>query len=319
MTKHGTTRHGSLQFWPRSRAHKILPGVSWQPISNNLKEVGLMGFICYKVGMKSAYVKNNTPNSLTKGKRVIIPVTILECPTLRILSVKFYKNKNVIGEVLASNLDKELKRKIKLPKKAGKKIEDFKSGDYDDIRVVVYSQVKKTGIKKTPDIKEIAISGSLGDKLKFVHDNLHKEISIKEVFKDQIVDIRGVTKGKGLQGTIKRFGTTLKSHKSEKGQRTLGSGGPWHPSRVDYTQPRAGQMGFFTRVVYNSKIVYIGNTSEKDINPAGGFQHFGTIRGDYIVLEGSIQGPQKRQVLITHALRPVKTHSKKSYEFVELR
>ncbi|MBS3079248.1 50S ribosomal protein L3 [Candidatus Pacearchaeota archaeon] len=315
MTKHGTTRHGSLQFWPRSRAQRFLPDVSWNAI--NLKEPGLLGFIGYKVGMRSAFVKDNSQHSLTKGKRIIIPVTIIECPTMKILSVRFYKDGKVMGESMNQNVEKELKRKIKTPKKVSKKIEDFK--DYDDIRVVVYSQVKKTGIKKTPDIKEIGLSGSLGDKLKFVQDNFHKEISIKEVFKDGIVDIRGVTKGKGLQGTVKRFGLTLKAHKSEKGVRTLGSGGPWHPSRVDYTQPRAGQMGFFTRVVYNSKIVLIGNIKEKNINPKEGFQNFGNINTDYIVLQGSVQGPQKRQLIITHALRPIKKILRRQYEFVELR
>jgi large subunit ribosomal protein L3 len=311
----GPTRHGSLQFWPRSRAEKLMPDVSWNAIS--VKEPGLLGFIGYKVGMKSAFVKDNTPNSITKGKKIIIPATILECPSMRIFSIRFYKNKRVVGEVLNHNLEKELNKKIKLPKKISKKIEDFK--DYDDIRVVVYSQVKKTSVKKTPDIKEIGLGGNLGDKLKFVSDNMNKEISLKDVLKEGVVDIRGVTKGKGLQGTVKRFGLTLKSHKSEKGQRTLGSGGPWHPSRVDYTQPRAGQMGFFTRVVYNSKIIGIGNIKEKDINPQGGFPQFGKINTDYIILQGSVQGPQKRQVLITKALRPVKKISKRNYEFVELR
>ena len=315
MTKHGTTRHGSLQFWPRSRADRILPDVSWNAIST--KEAGLLGFIAYKVGMRSAFVKDNTANSLTKGKRIIIPVTILECPTMKILSVRFYKKGIVMGEVINQNVEKELKRKIKTAKKVSKKIEDFK--DYDDIRVIVYSQVKKTGIKKTPDIKEMGLSGSLGDKLKFAQENFHKDISVKDVFKDGVVDIRGVTKGKGLQGTVKRFGLTLKAHKSEKGQRTLGSGGPWHPSRVDYSQPRAGQMGFFTRVVYNSKIVLIGNVKDKDINPKEGFQNFGKINTDYIVLQGSVQGPQKRQVILTHALRPIKKILRRQYDFMELR
>jgi len=314
MTK-GNTRAGSLQFWPRCRAERILPDVSWNAISS--KEPGLMGFIGYKVGMRSAFVKDNTTNSLTKGKKIIIPVTIIECPTMKILSARFYKNGLVMGEVINQNVEKELKRKIKTAKKVSKKIEDFK--DYDDLRVIVYSQVKKTGIKKTPDIKEIGLSGSLGDKLKFVQDNFHKEISVKDVFKDGIVDIRGVTKGKGLQGAVKRFGLTLKAHKSEKGVRTLGSGGPWHPSRVDYTQPRAGQMGFFTRVVYNSKIVLIGNIKERDINPSEGFHNFGKINTDYIVLQGSVQGPKKRQMIITHALRPIKKILRRQYDFLELR
>jgi len=310
-------RHGSLQFYPRSRAHKILPGVSWKALSK--KEPGLMGFIGYKVGMKSAFVKDNTPNSLTKGKRIIVPVTIIECPTLKILSVRFYKDKKVLGEVLNHNLDKELRKKIKLPKKSDTKIEDFEKKEFDDITVVVYSQVKKTGIKKNPDIKEIGLAGTNEEKLSFIKNNLAKEISIKDVLKEGIVDVRGVTKGKGLQGTVKRFGTTLKAHKSEKGQRTLGSGGPWHPARVDYTQPRAGQMGFFTRVVYNNKIVTVGNINEKDINPNEGFRHFGKIKTEYLIVEGSVQGPQKRVLLITVPLRSTPRHDKKNYEFIELR
>jgi len=312
-----TTRHGSLQFYPRVRAKKLLPDVNWSFLSK--EGVGLMGGIGYKVGMKSAYVRDNTPNSLTKGQRIIIPVTIIECPLMKIFSIRFYKNKKPIGEVLNSNLDKELKRKIKLPKTIKKKIEDFKQEEFDDLRVLIYSQVKKTGIKKTPDITEIGLSGSLNEKLEFVKNNMTKEISIKDIFKEEVVDVRGITKGKGTQGTIKRFGITLKAHKSEKGQRTLGSGGPWHPSRVDFTQPRMGQMGYFTRVVYNNKIIHINNINEKDINPAGGFKHFGQIKNDYLLIRGSIQGPIKRQLLITIPLRETKKQNKKKYEFLELR
>jgi len=161
MGHRGHMRHGSLQFWPRKRARKILPSVSWKTLSKN--DVGLLGFIGYKVGMKSAYVRDNGQHSLTKGQRITIPVTIIEFPTIKIFSTRFYKDNKLIGEVLNDNLDKELNRKIKLPKgkagstlKAGKsskddsshyveghnkKIEDFK--DYDNIRVVIYSQVKK--------------------------------------------------------------------------------------------------------------------------------------------------------------------------------
>ena len=32
MTRHGTTRHGSLQFYPRKRADRILPRVNWGSI-----------------------------------------------------------------------------------------------------------------------------------------------------------------------------------------------------------------------------------------------------------------------------------------------
>ena len=102
-------RKGSLQFWPRKRANKFLPSVNWKAInSSNPKNSAknLKGFICYKVGMASASVKDNTPNSMTKGKTIIIPVTILECPTMKIFSVRFYKNQRVVNEILSQNIDK---------------------------------------------------------------------------------------------------------------------------------------------------------------------------------------------------------------------
>ncbi len=316
MPRHGHIRHGSLQFYPRKRAKKILPRINWESVSKN--KSGLLGFIGYKVGMKSAYVKDNTPHSLTKGQKIIIPVTILECPPIKILSVRFYKNRKIFGEVLNQNLDKELKRKLKLPKTIKKKLENFK--DFDDLKIIVYSLVSKSGIKKTPDICEFGLSGSNEDKLNFVKNNLNKNLNINEFLKfPDLVDVVGVTKGKGFQGPTKRFGLSLQAHKSEKGVRGPGSGGPWHPARVEYTQPMAGQMGFFTRVIYNNSVIFVGNIAEKDINDNHGFNRFGKIKGHYAIIYGSLQGPAKRQLLITAPRRPSKNQIKKNYEFIELR
>jgi len=320
MPKQGNTRKGSMQFYPRVRAKKIIPRVSWQFISKNK---GMLGFIGYKVGMKSAYLRDNCPTSLTKGQRIVLPVTIVECPTLKIFSVRFYKNKKVMNEVLSSVIDKEVKKKVKLPKTVKKKIDDFE-GKYDDVRILVYSQVKKTGIKKKPDFAELGLGGSLDEKINFIKEHLNKEISIKDYLTDDfmkhgLIDVRGVTTGRGNQGAAKRFGLALRSHKSEKGVRGPGSGGAWHPSRVEFTQPMSGQMGYFTRVVYNNKILNVGNVKEKDINEEKGFKNFGKIRGEYVILCGSIQGPSKRQLLLTSALRPSREQLKKNYEFLELR
>ena len=323
MPKHSQPRRGSLQFYPRKRARKILPRVKWGSLKRD--ELNLLGFIGYKVGMKSAFVKDDTPDSHTKGKRITIPVTLIECPVIKILCIRFYKNNKLIKEILNDNIDKELKKKLKLPKQPDikKKLEEIeKKAEFDDVKIIVYSQVKKTGIKKTPDLAEIGISGSLDEKLKFVKDNLAKEISVKDVFKEfkqEVVDIRGVTKGKGTQGPTKRFGLGLKSHKSEKGRRGPGSLGPWHPARVTFRAPMAGQMGFFSRVIYNNKIIVVASISEKNINPKQGFKKYGKIKTDYIILYGSIQGPSKRQLLITVPMRPSKKQTKKIFELIELR
>ena len=106
-------RKGSLQFWPRKRVSKFLPSVNWNAISDGKK---IKGFIAYKAGMTSAYVKDDTADSMTKGKKIVIPVTIIECPMMKIFSARFYKDGIVVKEVLAENLDKELKRKLKWAK-----------------------------------------------------------------------------------------------------------------------------------------------------------------------------------------------------------
>jgi len=327
MPKHGHIRRGSLQIYPRKRARKLIPDANWNALKVSRKDVNLLGFIGYKVGMASAHVKDNTPNSMSKGKRIIIPVTIIECPPIKVLSIRFYKNGRIIKDIM-NNLDKELKKKIKIQKENKKveeiikQVDDIK--DYDDVRVVVYSQVKKTNIKKTPDICEIGLSGNKEDKLDFIKNIFTKEIVIRDVITDEflkigLVDVRGVTKGKGFQGPTKRFGLSLQHHKTEKGVRGPGSGGPWHPARVEFRQPMAGQMGFFTRVTYNNKIIFRSDIKDKNINPKQGFINFGHIKNGYLIVNGSIQGPSKRQVLITVPLRPTRKNIKRNYEFLELK
>lgn len=310
-------RKGSLQFWPRKRANKLLPSVNWNAINSGKN---LKGFICYKAGMASAYVKDNTEYSLTKGKNIVVPITILECPPMKIFSIRFYKNGKVANEILVESLDKELKRKIKVPKEKSKlkKLESIKIEDYDNLKVIVYSVVKKTGLKKKPDLSEIGIVGaSIEEKLNYVKENLNKEVSILDSFeKGELADIRGLTKGKGLQGPVKRFGIQLKDQKSEKGRRRPGSLGPWHPARVTFRVPMAGQLGMFTRAVYNGKIIDMGKSSDK---PLKNIKNYGDLKTDYILIYGSVQGPAKRQLLITHALRETKKQARKAYDLIEIR
>jgi len=321
MPKTSSPRSGSLQFWPRKRANKILPSSNWKAISKEHKdsERKLLGFIGYKVGMKSAYIKDNTPNSLTKDKKKVIPVTIIECPPMKILAVRFYKDRKVMKDILAENLDKELKKKIKMPK--GKKKVDIESvKEYDDVSIIAYSQVKKTGIKKRPDIIEMGLNGSSEEKIAFIKENLGKEIGIKDVFQSgSMIDIKSVTKGKGFSGPVKRFGIALKFHKSEKGQRRPGSLGPWHPARVIFRVPMAGQLGMFTRSVYNLHILHVGDKEDAENLNLKDLMHYGNIKSDYIIVNGSVGGSKKRQLIVSAPLRGSKRQNTKDFEFIELR
>ena len=311
MTDNNGMRSGSLQFYPRVRAKKIVPSVNWKPLDK--EGVGFMGFVGYKVGMVSVFAKDDGADSMTKGKRVIVPATLVECPAMKIYSVRFYRDGKVSKDVVVSN-DKILKKSVKLGKKVGEMGDDI---DFDDVRVIMYSGVEKTGIgKKKVDLVEVGVSGNKNEKLAFIKENLGKEISVGDVFSDGLVDIRGVTKGYGTCGPVKRFGISLKSHKSEKGQRRPGSLAPWHPARVTFRAPQAGQLGMFTRIVYNNKIIDLGKSADK---PLKNIKNYGNINTNYIIVYGSVQGPAKRQLLITSPLRQTKKQSKKNYGLVELR
>ena len=118
MAKKHKPRSGSLQFWPRKRAKKIVPRIkSW----SNSPDTKPLAFIGYKAGMTHILIKDNRKHSQTKNESVSLPVTIIECPPLKIFSTRFYKTIDtklkIISEVLSPNLDKELSRTISLPKK----------------------------------------------------------------------------------------------------------------------------------------------------------------------------------------------------------
>src|SRR3989344_253749 len=307
-------RFGSLQYRPRKRAEKAIPSVNWDVVKGDGKTDSILGFIAYKAGMGTALVKDSTDKSMTQGKKIYIPVTVLETPNMKIYSVRFYKNNKVLKDVVVSN-DKELKRIILAPRQP-KNLDSEALKEFDDLRLIMYSMPSQTSIKKTPDLIELAVEAK--DKLAFAKSMAGKEISLKDFLKYSLLDARGLTKGKGLVGPVKRMGIGLKAHKSEKGVRRPGTLGPWHPAHTSFRVAMAGQLGMFSRVIYNNKVIGSGTISEKNINPKSGFKQYGNINSSYILLKGSVQGPQKRQILLTPSFRPTKTMAKKKYELVEL-
>jgi large subunit ribosomal protein L3 len=309
MAKLSRPRYGSLQFWPRVRAERFLPSVNWSVIPGE----SLKGFIAYKAGMATAIVKDGTPKSMTSGKKLAVPVTVLEVPPMKIYSVRFYKNGLVSNEFVFSN-DRELKRIVKVTKNPANTSALDSVKDFDDVRVLAYSMPKNHDIKKTPDMIEIAVGSK--DKIATIKNYIGKEIMLSDFWKGDLVDVRGLTTGKGLSGPVKRFGISLKAHKSEKGIRKPGSLGPWHPARVIFRVPLSGQLGMFSRVHYNLKVLSSGIADEKMFSKP--FKQYGNVRGQYILLHGSVQGPAKRQILVTQPMRPTLKQTRKKYDLLEV-
>ncbi len=307
MGKRKTPRSGSLQFWPRKRASRECARVrSWA----SSKDAKMLGFAGYKAGMTHILVTDNRPNAITKGEEVMYPVTVIECPPLKVAGVKFYK-KTITGTrsvsaVLAPKLDKELAKKVKLPKKEAKKIDDIT--DFDDLKILVQTQPKMTGFgKKKPEIFEVACGGSKDDKLKYAKEKLGKDVSIGEVFPAGAqVDIHSVTTGRGFQGPVKRFGVDLRHHKSEKTKRGPGSLGGWKAqAHVMWRVAYAGQTGYHLRMEHNKWLLKVSD-NPKEINPKGGFVRYGLLKNTYILIKGSVGGPVKRLVRLNAPIRPNK-------------
>lgn len=303
MGKAGNPHHGSLQFWPRKRAKRV-----YARVRSNLtgKDAKPLEFAGYKVGMTHVEVTDNRPNSITKGEAIVYPVTIIECPPIKISSIKFYKNttngSKVVSEVFSDKLDKELERKIRV-KSVKKKVDDIK--EFDDVKVTVYTNPKLTTIgKKKPEFFEVCVGGKKEDKLKWAKENLGKEVNVADVFQEgQQIDIHAVTKGKGFQGPVKRFGVSLKHHKSEKGVRRVGSLGPWKAQgHVMWKVAHAGQMGYHLRTEYNKWLLKIGANPD-EVNTKSGFKRYGVVKNPYVLVKGSIPGPVKRLMRLTNTIR----------------
>ncbi len=286
-TPHGP-RRGSLQFWPRVKAKRIYPKVSFWSGD------GIQGFAAYKVGMVQ-YSATETRKNVNLGKEIVRAATVLEIPVIYPIGIVFYKNKRKTTEYfnikeLPKNLKKDLKRKIKIKTEEYGKIPE----EFDEIKIKVSNFPRKTGLKKTPEVFELGCKLEL-DKVK---ELLGNELKIEDCFSEgDIIEVTSITKGKGTQGTIKRFGCKLRVHKAKKGRRRVGSIGSVIPRKVDWRVPMPGQMGFHQRTEYNKLILKISDNLE-EINPAQGFKDYGLVKTKYVLIDGSVPGTRKRMILL---------------------
>jgi large subunit ribosomal protein L3 len=301
-------RSGSMQYWPRKRAKR-----HYARVKNHKIQEGLSCFAGYKVGMTQILAVETNKNSHAKGEEISIPVTIIECPPMRIASVRFYKKSpkglNVKSEILLLKREKDLSKKIKLPKEKPKT--DFNKinpQDYDDIRLMVYTQPSLTGIgKKKPEVFEICLGGTVEDKFNYIKNNADKEIYFNTVFQEgQLADTLAITKGKGFQGPVRRFGISLRQKKSEKSIRNPGSLGPWcAQGHIMWRVSHAAKTGFYQRTEYNKQILKVIN-DPKEINPAGGFVNYGLVKNICVLVKGSVPGNKKRLIIMNKPIRHMK-------------
>jgi large subunit ribosomal protein L3 len=261
--------------------------------------------------------REKTPNF---GKPMFNPATLLSAPSVNVYGFRAYGRYQGIDfaftDVFADNLSEEARKRISCSIGGKEAKATFDSGvkkveellpKIERFAVLVGVTPSETGLaNEVPQAQEVGITGGdVKSQFEYLKNIVGKTIKASDYFKPgSYIDTIGITKGKGFEGVITRFGVKRKQHKSRKTVREVGVISPWHPATVMYTVPRAGQMGFHQRMDKNKRILAVANAQQSPITPRGGFPHFGEVRGEYLIVRGSVPGPIKRLIDLRLPLYP---------------
>lgn len=141
--------------------------------------------------------------------------------------------------------------------------------------------------------------GTTAQKVDWAYSLFEKSFTVDSIFQaNEMIDTIAITRGHGTQGVVQRWGVTRLPRKTHRGLRKVACIGAWHPARVKWTVPRAGQQGFHHRTEINKKVYKLGKAGEtshsattdfdltaKDITPMGGFAHYGIIKEDFLMIK----------------------------------
>jgi len=304
-------KRGSRAFSPRKRAKSISGRIDyWPEVAEGPQ---LLGFAGYKAGMTHVFLIEDRDRSPDYKKEVRNAATVIEAPPMLVCAVRVYvktsEGLKVLTEAWMENPPADLRRRVKpLTPSAPEEALGLMAAKLErvaEFRVIAATQPRLASVpKKKPELMEIKIGGGTKEEqLSYARELLGKTVKVSDIFKPgEAIDVIGVTKGKGFQGPVKRWGIRILQHKARKTKRGVASIGPWHPARVMPGVPRAGQMGFHQRTEFNKRILLLGSDGDR-VTPKSGFNRYGVVNGDYLVVKGSVMGPVKRLIKLRKAVR----------------
>jgi len=345
-----------MGFYPKKRSCRHRGKVKAFPKDDQTKPIHLTAYMGYKAGMTHIVREVDRPGSKVNKKEVVEAVTVIETPPIVIVGVTGYietpHGLRSLKTVWAEHLSEECRRRFyKNWYKCKKKAFAKSSKKWNDpagkkeierdlnkikkyctvVRVIAHTQIKLLHKRqKKAHVMEIQLNGgTVPQKVEWARQHLEKPVPVAQVFsQDEMIDLIGVTKGKGYKGVTSRWHTKKLPRKTHKGLRKVACIGAWHPSRVQFTVARAGQKGYHHRTEINKKIYRIGkgihtkdgklvknnastefDLTDKSITPMGGFKHYGEVNADFLLIKGCVVGSRKRIITLRKSLL---THTKRS-------
>lgn len=315
MVQPSRPRKGSLGYGPRKRASSEVPRFGSWPADDG--QPGLQGFAGYKAGMSHVVMIDDEANSPREGMEQTVPVTVVEVPPMRAVALRAYEQTpyglRPLTETWTDETHEDLERALDVPdgeSDPGAFEESIENNDIAEIRAITHTVPGEMANipKKKPDVMETRIGGTdLDERVQFGLDLIEGEGEhvMTEVFRPgEYMDAAGVTKGKGTQGPVKRWGVQKRKgkHFRQGYKRRIGNLGPWNPSRVRSTVPQQGQTGYHQRTELNKRLVSVGDGD--DASAEGGFVGYGEVDGPYALVKGSLPGPDQRLIRFRPAIRP---------------
>ena len=222
----------------------------------------MKGILGRKIGMTQVFSKN--------GK--LIPVTVIEVEPNVVTQIKTISNDGYEAIQIASFTAKE------------KNTTKAKMG-----------HLKKAGCEPKRFLKEIRGVN--------INDYTLGQTIDASIFKEgEMVDVSGISKGKGFQGVIKRYNQTRgpMGHGSQY-HRGVGSLGTLLPMHVLKGKKLPGHMGHVLTTVQNLQVVKID------------------LENNIILISGNVPGPKKSLVVIKTAVKnPDKVNEVEELMFYEV-
>lgn len=218
-----------------------------------------------KVGMTQIFNENG----------VLVPVTVLSAGPLVVTQVKTEENDGYNSVQVAYG---EIRTKLVNKAKAGH---------------LAKAGVAKEVVKKGEGQREIYKAGRFLREFKFENAadySVKDEIKVDIFVAGDLVDASAISKGKGFQGAIKRFGSTRgpMSHGSKFHRHHGSNGSSSDPSHVFKGKKMPGHMGAKKVTTQNLEIVRVD------------------LENNLILVKGAVPGAKKALVTLKEAVKVVK-------------